>query len=112
MEFERFHFHLYFEASELEKAKGILNGFSEVFGSEQIGRAWDHPVGPHPIGSCQVSVDRSQFLDVMDWFLAHRDGLSVFVHPLTGDDLKDHTDYAMWIGESYQLKISIFGEAS
>ena len=28
------------------------------------------------------------------------------VHPDTGDDLKDHTDHALWLGEMLELDLS------
>jgi DOPA 4,5-dioxygenase len=32
----------------------------------------------------------------------------VFVHPLTGDELADHRDYTMWLGQSRPLDLSLF----
>ncbi|MFT7095134.1 MAG: DOPA 4,5-dioxygenase [Alcanivorax sp.] len=40
--------------------------------------------------------------------MASRNGLTVFVHGLSGDDLRDHTELVMWLGESLPLDLSIF----
>jgi aromatic ring-cleaving dioxygenase len=32
----------------------------------------------------------------------------VFLHPLTGDDLADHTEHAIWMGAVRALDVSIF----
>jgi aromatic ring-cleaving dioxygenase len=35
--------------------------------------------------------------------------LVVFLHPLTGDELADHRDHAIWMGALRPLKLSVFG---
>ncbi|MEL0630893.1 DOPA 4,5-dioxygenase family protein [Psychromonas aquatilis] len=37
-----------------------------------------------------------------------RNGLTVLVHALTGDNLKDHTEHAYWLGHPVALNLSIF----
>jgi aromatic ring-cleaving dioxygenase len=32
----------------------------------------------------------------------------VFLHPETGDELKDHTDHAIWLGAMRTLDLSVF----
>jgi len=32
----------------------------------------------------------------------------VFIHPNTGQDLEDHRDRALWIGQSMPLVLSLF----
>ncbi len=33
-------------------------------------------------------------------------GSPILVHPLTGNDLADHRDFAMWLGDSATLDLS------
>ena len=73
-----------------------------------VGRAWDRPVGPHPIGSCQVTVPEGAFEGVSRWFLKNRKGFDLFVHIVTGDDWLDHTEGVMWIGKSHELNLKFF----
>ena len=40
--------------------------------------------------------------------MLNRDGLTVFVHPGTGDDLADHRDHALWLGEKLELNLKRF----
>ena len=49
------------------------------------------------------------FDQVMPWLALHRDGLVVFAHPETGDDLADHRDHGIWMGTGLPLKLDIFG---
>jgi len=102
-----FHFHLYYEFKELEKARELTEKISKNF-EVPIGKLWDRPVGPHPIGSCQVSVPVELFQELITWLLVHREGIDFFIHPVTGDDLIDHRDCAIWLGKSYPLDLTIF----
>ena len=94
MEFEYFHFHIYFNEEQKAQVEKITHELRQIDGIK-IGRIWDKPAGPHPIGSCQISVHQRQFEAMINWFLLNRDGLDIFVHAISGDDLKDHTDYAL-----------------
>ena len=74
-----------------------------------MGRVHEKPVGPHPQWSCQLAFGQDLFDQVMPWLALHRDGLVVFAHPETGDDLADHRDHGIWMGTGLPLKLDIFG---
>jgi DOPA 4,5-dioxygenase len=65
-------------------------------------------VGPHPHWSCQIAFDAAEFDEVVEWLDAHRNGLDVFVHGVTGDDYVDHTAHAMWLGNESTLDLRMF----
>ena len=71
----------------------------------------DNPVGPHPRGSCQLTIGKEQFTDVVSWLVLNRSGLTVFTHAQTGNALKDHTDHVIWLGPSETLKLDSSGSA-
>ncbi|MFH7422951.1 DOPA 4,5-dioxygenase family protein, partial [Pseudomonas syringae pv. tagetis] len=48
--------------------------------------------------SCQLALGHEKLADVTLWLALNRDGLLVFLHPLTGNELRDHTDNAIWMG--------------
>lgn len=110
MKIKDYHFHLYYDVKDIETASRLRDKISETFEVE-VGRLWDKPVGPHPIGSCQVTVSSELFQEVMVWLLSNRDGIDFFIHPNTGDNLADHSDYIMWIGKSYELNLDGFRKA-
>lgn len=107
MKFKSYHFHLYFNADQIELAKSISKELEELY-KVPVGRVWDRPVGPHPVNSCQVTVSSEKFEEVVSWLLINRKGLDVFIHPEGQDDLADHRDHIMWIGKSYDLNLEIF----
>ena len=102
-----FHAHVYFDASDIEKARRICEMCRDTFGLE-MGRMHPDPVGPHPDGSCQLRFGPEKFADVATWLALHRDGLVIFIHPNTGHALEDHRDHAMWMGAVRPLNLANF----
>ena len=102
-----FHAHIYFNPDEVGKAQALGAAAREKFGVAE-GHYHLRPVGPHPRGSCQLTVPAEQFGDVAQWLVLNRGGLTIFAHANTGDDLIDHTDYVIWFGPSEELNLAIF----
>jgi DOPA 4,5-dioxygenase len=99
-----YHAHVYFDESTLNQATVLCEEAGKQF-SVQVGRVHRKKVGPHPCWSCQLAFDKNQYADLMTWLALNRKGLSILIHPLTGDDLIDHTDYASWMGEQQVLNL-------
>ena len=103
-----YHAHVYFDADTREQAVKLCTAAGETFGIK-VGRTHDKPVGPHPRGSCQLTIPPNQFATVIPWLIENRHGLTIFTHAETGDALKDHTDHVIWLGPSEPLKLSALG---
>ena len=86
-------------------ADKLCEAAGKTFGVK-VGRMHDNPVGPHPRGSCQLTIGKDQFADVVPWLVLNRKGLTVFTHAQTGNALQDHTDHVIWLGPSETLKLS------
>ena len=102
-----FHAHLYYDAEQVELAKQLAAAAQRQFGVP-VGHFHVRPVGPHPRGSCQLTVPAAQFGDVAQWLVLNRGRLTIFAHANTGDDLADHTEHVIWFGPSEPLDLSIF----
>ena len=103
-----FHAHLYYDAVDVDRAKAIASAALERFPQLSVGHFHVRPVGPHPRGSCQLTVPTALFGDVAQWLALNRDGLTVFAHASTGDDAADHNDHVIWFGPSEPLDLSLF----
>ena len=68
-------------------------------------RFHEKPVGPHPLWSYQLAFPAASFSHVVGWLALDHGALDVFVHPNTGDELRDHRDCALWLGRSYALNL-------
>lgn len=102
-----YHAHVYFDAKAVETARAICQQATELFGVK-MGRIHEKPVGPHPMWSCQLTATPAQFAELLPWLTLNRQGLIIFAHPDTGQDLVDHRDHGIWLGTGLDLNLSIF----
>ena len=101
------HAHIDFSAEQRAAAESLRETFACAAGGPQIlfvGRMTEGKVGPHPIPQFEVHFLERSRTDVIAAILAS--GLRALVHPLTDDDLADHTSLAHWIGEPVELDLA------
>lgn len=103
-----YHAHVYFDANTRAEAKFLCEGSGKDFGL-RVGTFHERLVGPHTMWSCQINFGAKQFEEYIAWLDKNRNGLTIFIHPITGDDLVDHTEYAYWLGKEVPLNLGIFG---
>lgn len=100
------HAHVYFNAGSREAARAWRQTLAARFGERlRIGRFNEGPVGPHPEGSYELAVQPADFAEVLAWLVLNHGGLDLFIHPNTGDLLRDHTEGALWLGRSHALRL-------
>jgi aromatic ring-cleaving dioxygenase len=107
MDFPSYHAHVYYDAATRPAAAQIREALGAAF-SVVLGRWHDEPVGPHPQGMYQVAFEAAEFPRVVPWLMAHHAGLSVLIHPNSGDDLGDHSERALWLGRQLALRLDFF----
>ena len=101
-----YHAHIYYSDDERAAAKALRDRFLAVPSQVLfVGRMMDQGVGPHPIAQFEVHFLEGARPDVVAAIEAS--GLRALVHPLTDDDLADHTSLAHWIGEPVELDVSV-----
>ncbi|MBV1790477.1 DOPA 4,5-dioxygenase family protein [Marinobacterium sp. D7] len=106
------HAHVYFDADSIDQARALCEQAAERFPDLKKGRVHEKPVGPHPDWSCQLAFRAELFEQVIPWLTLNRGGLTVFIHPITGFDLIDHRDRAIWMGSVRPLNLSALPETS
>ena len=110
MEIDRisdYHAHVYFDAGTRAEAQRVRDAVEARF-DIQMGRWHEKPVGPHPCWSYQIAFQPALFAELIPWLSLNREGLVIFTHPNTGEDLQDHRDRAIWMGAKLDLKLEIF----
>lgn len=100
-----YHAHVYFDARTRERARALRDVVGKAFPEAQIGRFHERNVGPHPRWSFQIAFAPHAFDRVVPWLMLNRGGLTVFLHPETGDALADHAERAIWMGELLPLNL-------
>ncbi|WP_244816308.1 DOPA 4,5-dioxygenase family protein [Caballeronia sp. Lep1P3] len=108
------HAHVYFDADSRDAAWDLRRLVSERFAGElaggalMLGRFHERTVGPHPCWSFQLGFGRALLAPMLEWLALNHGALDVFLHPNTGDELRDHRDSAVWIGRSHELVLTVF----
>jgi DOPA 4,5-dioxygenase len=104
-----YHAHIYYSQGERPAALRLRDELirRSSAGSEPrllfAGAATDGRAGPHPIAQYEVHFRKSSLAAMIA--VLEQSGLRALVHPLTDDDLADHTSLAQWIGEPVELDL-------
>ncbi len=104
-----YHAHVYFDAATKATAVALREEIGARF-EVALGRVHERPIGPHPEWSYQVAFAPLLFGSLIPWLALNRKGLTVFVHPNTGDDVPDHSDRAIWLGEQAEINLAALGD--
>ena len=99
-----YHAHIYYDNGTRETAARLREEIDARFDVE-LGRWRDEPVGPHPRPMYQVAFAPAVFAEIVPWLMLNHAGLVVFIHPRSGDDLFDHSEGALWLGEKLELDL-------
>ena len=108
---EGFHAHVYYTAATKPVAARLRDALDREF-TVELGRWHDVPVGPHYESMYQVAFATEAFARLVPWLMLHRDGLSIMVHPLTGNDYEDHAAHSLWLGAALPLRLEVLRGAS
>jgi aromatic ring-cleaving dioxygenase len=100
-----YHAHIYYERGERAVAARLLQRLAQSKFVLFAGELRDEPVGPHPKAQFEVHFREDAVAQVVA--LIKETGLAALVHPLTDDDLADHTTLGQWIGAPLPLDLSV-----
>ncbi len=107
-----YHAHVYYDpAATRDRAARLRERIAAEFPDARLGRWHDAPVGPHPQSMYQVAFPRALLASLLPWLMLNRDGLTVLVHPETGDDVADHSEHAAWLGAVLPLRLEVLRAA-
>lgn len=101
-----YHAHIYYSDDELPAATALRDQF--VAGRPRVlfvAQMTDRGVGPHPVPQFEVHFQEPARSSVIAAIEAS--GLRALVHPLTDNDLADHTSLGHWIGEPLDLDLTV-----
>jgi aromatic ring-cleaving dioxygenase len=99
-----YHAHIYFTPDQADTADALREELTLLSGILFVGRMTEGKAGPHPIPQFEVHFLKQSLGAVLPMIEAS--GLRTLVHPLTEDDLADHTSLAHWIGDPIELDLA------
>lgn len=100
-----YHAHIYYSPEQRTAAEALREEFVLTPEVLFVGRMMNGPVGPHPLAQFEAHFLGRSVPGIVAAIEAS--GLTALVHPLTEDDLADHTRLARWIGEPLALDTSV-----
>jgi len=106
-----YHAHVYYDDRTWDTAQRLHQELSNmvVAGSLPnlvlVGKMYDTGVGPHPIPQFEIQFLAAAVPDITR--ILEKSGLRALIHPLTDDDLADHTTLAVWLGEPVPMDESV-----
>ncbi|KAI6046781.1 DOPA-like domain-containing protein [Pisolithus marmoratus] len=114
-EIKEWHFHIYFHQNNAEEHAAALDLRDAVLRLRRDGafvavplfRVNTSPMGPHPVGSYEIWVPSTSFASVFSYLSQNRGNLSIFIHPLTKEERKDHESRNAWMGAPFPLDLSV-----
>jgi aromatic ring-cleaving dioxygenase len=104
-----YHAHVYYDAGSRAAAAQLREALECRF-EVTMGRWRDAPVGPHPRSMYQVKFNPDQFARILPWLMLNRGGLTILIHPNTGNAYEDHTEHALWLGGKLDLRLNVLRE--
>jgi len=105
-EIRGYHAHVYYDPDSRETAARLREQIERAFAVE-MGRWREEPVGPHPQTMYQVKFAPTEFQRIVPWLMLNRAGLTILVHPDTGDAYRDHAQNELWLGEKLKLRLDV-----
>jgi DOPA 4,5-dioxygenase len=99
-----YHAHVYFSGEQRKDAEELKGQFEAEPFILFVGRMTESKAGPHPIPQYEVHFRRHALANVKA--MIRSSGLRALVHPLTDDDLADHTSLGEWFGEPLDLDLT------
>jgi aromatic ring-cleaving dioxygenase len=111
-----YHAHIYYDpastcyydpASPRARAARLRERVGAAFPEAKLGRWHDELVGPHTQSMYQIAFPREMLASFLPWLMLNRDGLTILLHPGTGNDYADHSDHAVWFGAVLPLRLDV-----
>jgi len=101
-----YHAHIYYDPQATrDRAAMLRERLAAAFPDARLGRWHDQPVGPHSGAMYQVAFGADRLAAILPWLMLNRLGLTVLVHPETGDAQADHAEHAAWLGAVLPLRL-------
>lgn len=106
-----YHAHIYYSAEERSVALSLRDKLRAAPPDDPlsrlrfVGELRDHKAGPHITSQFEIHFEERLLPEVEPELT--RSGLRVLIHPLTLDDLGDHTYLGRWIGQPVELDLSV-----
>lgn len=102
-----FHAHVYYSETTRGSAAALRDELMGMAGGRlRIHTLSDGPRGPHVTPMFGADIPGPDLPEILMFLMRRHGPHSVLVHPVTGNELMDHTHYACWLGPPQHLDLA------
>jgi DOPA 4,5-dioxygenase len=107
-EITEYHAHVYFQDSTKASAEALHAKLGELFAGKihQYTIAYG-PRGPHVQNMFGLDIPKDFIEPVLAFLILNHGPHSILIHPVSGNELLDHTHHALWLGEKQALNLGV-----
>jgi aromatic ring-cleaving dioxygenase len=87
--------------------RGYENAWQRPSRVRRLGDGTTRQFGPHTQSMYQIALPPALLASFLPWLMLNRDGLSILLHPGTGDAYADHIEHAVWLGSALPLRMNV-----
>ena len=105
----KYHAHIYFEPSQQNTAEALYLAIHTLeLPRVRLGQFHLQLVGPHSLPMFTVMFEVTEKKEFTEFLIRNREDLNILIHEDTGDDYRDHTDGAEWLGRQLPIHFEHF----
>jgi DOPA 4,5-dioxygenase len=102
-----FHAHVYYTGETRASASALSGALSSLAGGRlKFSTLSDGPRGPHVTPMFGVDIPAADLPEVLAYLMTRHGPHAVLIHPVTGNELLDHTHHALWLGMPQPLDLA------
>lgn len=111
MSVHSYHLHIYFaDAVARLQVETFALQLNKMFPGYIESMGWIPAIGPHTLPNMAVHIEPDGFGEVVAWAQLNAKGLSILIHPDTGNEATDHLEMSMWLGSVIPYNMDYFEE--
>jgi DOPA 4,5-dioxygenase len=105
---KEFHAHVYYGAGSRDAAAALRETLMQMAGGRlTIYTLSDGPRGPHVTPMFGVDIPKTDLPEVLAFLMLNHGGLQVLIHPVTDNEVMDHSHHALWLGERQPINLAV-----
>lgn len=107
-EVREFHAHIYYTAGTRAAAAALREALLGMAGGRlTIYTLSEGPRGPHVTPMFGVDIPTADLPEILAFLMLNHGPLQVLVHPVTDNEVMDHSHHALWLGERQPIDLAV-----
>ena len=103
----QFHAHVYYTSETRASAAALRERMATLSGGRlELSTLSDGLRGPHASLMFGVDIPRADLPEVLGFLMLNHGPHAVLVHPVTDNEVMDHSHHALWLGQPQPLDLA------